>query len=112
MDKFKEKVKEKATELFDKYYIIQDVICWDGDKLSKELEELYKRSGDGYNKYWVELARSSCMVAVNEIIEAVEKDSRTEHFWWEVLSEVVFMDYDPMVSDYMISKARNEAKDL
>ena len=52
------------------------------------------------------------MVAVNEIIEAVEKDSRTEHFWWEVLSEVVSMDYDPMLSDYMISKARNEVKDL
>lgn len=95
MDKFKEKVKDKAIELFDKYYLIQDIIFYDGDEFSEELKELYGKGEKGFNRYWIELARSSCMIAVNEIIEAVEKDSRTEHFWWEVLSEVVRRDFEP-----------------
>jgi len=69
--------KEKAKELVDKYFQIAENIEWTTDEEKKEKSEKYNDDlGNDVLIYWNRLAKESALIAVDEIIKALE-----EHHW-------------------------------
>lgn len=63
--------KEKAKELVDRYYKIQNSEDLGNEQLNKDMEALYKERGEEIEPYWRQLAKDSALIAVDEIIETL-----------------------------------------
>lgn len=64
--------EETATELFEKFYAIQEFNDWTNDKsMISLLEDLNEEHSAAWEVYWNNLAVSSASQAVTEIIDAL-----------------------------------------
>lgn len=64
--------EETATELFEKFYAIQEFNDWTNDKsMISLLEDLNEEHSAAWEAYWNNLAVSSASQAVTEIIDAL-----------------------------------------
>lgn len=64
--------EETATELFEKFYAIQEFNDWTNDKsMISLLEDLNEEHSDAWEVYWNNLAVSSASQTVTEIIDAL-----------------------------------------
>lgn len=67
--------KEKAEELVNKFAKIQEQIEWTKDKQLMELcGERNDDLGEEGEYYWHELAKKSALIAVDEILDALNSD--------------------------------------
>ena len=60
--------KEKAKELFDKYYQLAESIQWTDNETKVKAEKFNDELGTDVLKYWNELAKQSALVAVDEML--------------------------------------------
>ena len=88
------KPKEKAKELYEKYYNIQGEVQWDTTTENKEKAENFNNElGEDVDLFWVELAKQSSIIAVNEILHECwdirEIDlEKSYDYWIEVKQEI------------------------
>lgn len=68
--------QEKAKDLLDKLSVLQEKIEWGNSKLKTEAGLIYEKNNIEYNEYYDELAKQSALIAVDEVIKALE-----EHKW-------------------------------
>ena len=62
--------KEKAKQLFDKFFNEQIQIDWTDDQgILKNAENNYLKNKDEQDIYWQKLAIHSALIAVDELIE-------------------------------------------
>tara|TARA_R110000868_G_scaffold384310_1_gene651755 strand:+ start:1240 stop:1554 length:315 start_codon:yes stop_codon:yes gene_type:complete len=62
--------KEKAQELLDNFFIIQQQIKWtENEYYLTKCEKLNEEIEDEANHYWKELAKKSALIAVDEILD-------------------------------------------
>jgi|688.fasta_scaffold2632754_2 hypothetical protein len=91
--------KEKAEELFKKYYILAESINWSNEDTQKKAEKYNDDLGEDVLYYWHELAKRSALIAVDEIIKSgpsfpydIQFDSmphfRSLKYWEEVKQEI------------------------
>ena len=79
--------KEKAKELFDKYYQLAESIQWTDNETKVKAEKFNDELGTDVLKYWNELAKQSALIAVDEIIKAIGNNSES-HIWIKVKQEI------------------------
>jgi hypothetical protein len=60
--------KEKAQELFNKYFAVAKSIEWSSEETVLKAEKLNDELGDDVLIYWHELAKQSALIAVDEIL--------------------------------------------
>ena len=60
--------KEKAQELFNKYFAVAESIEWSSEETALKAEKLNDELGDDVLIYWHELAKQSALIAVDEIL--------------------------------------------
>jgi pyridoxine/pyridoxamine 5'-phosphate oxidase len=91
------KPKEKAKELFDKYYKLAESIEWTDKQTSKKAEKMNDKLGQDVLFYWNELAKQSALIAVDLAIEEsvlfeygnpILLDKRL-FYWQEVQQEII-----------------------
>jgi hypothetical protein len=86
--------KEKAQELFNKYFAVAESIEWSSEETALKAEKLNDELGDDVLIYWHELAKQSALIAVDEIIEFLLQASKYLAFpqqviyWNEVKHEI------------------------
>jgi hypothetical protein len=81
--------KEKAEELFNKYYILAESINWSNEDTQKKAEKYNDDLGEDVLYYWHELAKRSALIAVYEIYNSgllVFVDD--EQYWHDVKQEI------------------------
>jgi hypothetical protein len=61
--------KDKAKELFDKYFKLAESIEWTDKQTSKKAEKMNDKLGQDVLKYWNELAKQSALIAVDEMLD-------------------------------------------
>jgi hypothetical protein len=62
--------KEKAQELFNKYFAVAESIEWSSEETALKAEKLNDELGDDVLIYWHELAKQSALIAVDEIVKS------------------------------------------
>ena len=78
--------KEKALELYEKYYNIQGKIEWNTTTENKEKAENFNNElGEDVDLFWVELAKQCALIAVDEILKEVVL---TTMYWQQVKQEI------------------------
>lgn len=90
------KPKEKAQELFNRFYDLQDSEDLGNEQLNKDMEALYEELGAEIEPYWVELAKNSALIAVNDILYVLNdyhnqdcKINQTKiQYWQDVKQEL------------------------
>lgn len=85
------KPKEKAIQLVEKYYKIQDSEDLGNEQLNKDMESLYKERGEEIEPYWRQLAKSSALIALDEVLDSLKfqfPDSKYLEQWQEVKEEI------------------------
>jgi len=90
------KPKEKAKELYEKYYNIQGEVKWDTTTENKEKAENFNNElGEDVDLFWVELAKQCALIAVNELINSNPHSNplntnveSTMSYWQEVKQEI------------------------
>ena len=83
--------KEKAKELFNHYFDIQDDISWGNESIINEAEDFYTKHQDYIDEYWAKLANRSALIAVDLIIYHTEQDGSNiplYQFYVEVKKEI------------------------
>jgi len=85
--------KEKAEELVDNFYQLAENIQWTNDDEKKEKSEKFNDElGNDVLIFWNELAKQSALIAVDEILKAVESDwsfmEARQEYWQEVKQEL------------------------
>ena len=85
--------KEKAIELFDKYYQIAESIEWTDNETMVKAEKFNDDLGGDVLRYWNELAKKSALIAVDEILNAIdwhdfEHPNDEINYWVEVKQEI------------------------
>jgi hypothetical protein len=60
--------KEKAQELFNKYFAVAESIEWSSEETALKAEKLNDELGDDVLIYWNELAKQSALIAVDEML--------------------------------------------
>jgi hypothetical protein len=65
--------KEKAQELFNKYFAVAESIEWSSEETALKAEKLNDELGDDVLIYWNELAKQSALIAVDEMLSKDEK---------------------------------------
>jgi hypothetical protein len=61
--------KEKAEELFKKYYILAESINWSNEDTQKKAEKYNDDLGEDVLYYWHELAKRSALIAIDEMLD-------------------------------------------
>jgi hypothetical protein len=65
--------KEKAKELVEKYFNIQEEIKWtNDDTIIKKYQEQYEEQSIEVEPYWKLLAKQCALIAVEELIQQQE----------------------------------------
>ena len=87
------KPKEKAKELFDKYYEIAQSIEWTDNETKVKAEKFNDELGTDVLKYWHELAKESALIAVDELIDQCWNYREIDlglalEYWQEVKQEI------------------------
>ena len=78
--------KEKALELYEKYYNIQGKIEWNTTTENKEKAENFNNElGEDVDLFWVELAKQCALISVDEILKEVVL---TTMYWQQVKQEI------------------------
>jgi hypothetical protein len=76
--------KDKAKELFDKYFKLAESIEWTDKQTSKKAEKMNDKLGQDVLFYWNELAKKSALIAVDLILSEFYADD----FYLEVKKEL------------------------
>lgn len=79
--------KEKAQEIFDKYYQLAESIEWTDNETKVKAEKFNDELGSDVLIYWNELAKKSGLIAVDEILELVCSIDGTD-YWQEYYEQV------------------------
>ncbi len=83
--------KEKAQELFNKYFAVAECIEWTTNKeILVKAEKINDELGDDVLIYWIELAKKSALIAVDEILLLITLITYqpTIDYWQEVKHEI------------------------
>ena len=82
--------KEKAKELVDYFYNLQEKIEWGNDDLKKEAGDIYEKNNIYYEEFYKELSKQSALKVVNEILEAqfVSIKLHEIEYWENVRREI------------------------
>lgn len=62
--------KEKAKELVDYFYNLQEEIEWGNDDLKKEAGDIYEKNHMYYEDFYKELSKQSAFKVVYEILNS------------------------------------------
>ena len=88
--------KEKAKELVEKYFNIQEEIKWtNDDTIIKKYQEQYEEQSIEVEPYWKLLAKQCALIAVKELIEdnklneEVVNGGLNKSFWEQVKQELL-----------------------
>jgi hypothetical protein len=85
--------KDKAKELFDKYFKLAESIEWTNKQTSKKAEKMNDKLGQDVLFYWNELAKKSALIAVDEILDLSIGHFDDLHpfvnFWQQVKQEII-----------------------
>ena len=82
------KPKEKAEELYKKYYNIQGEVKWDTTTENKEKAENFNNElGEDVDLFWVELAKQCALIAVDTVLWMASHYA-TIDYWNEVKQEI------------------------
>jgi len=86
------KPKDKAKELYEKYYNIQSKIEWLTTTKNKEKAENFNNElGEDVDLFWVELAKQCALIAVDEIIQSIDNimiPNPFNQYWNKVKQEI------------------------
>jgi hypothetical protein len=66
--------KEKAQELFNKYFAVAESIEWTNKETSAKAEIMNDELGPDVLIYWNELAKKSALIAVDEILDVIPNE--------------------------------------
>jgi|688.fasta_scaffold1488008_2 hypothetical protein len=82
--------KEKAQELFNKYFAVAESIEWTNKETSAKAEIMNDELGPDVLIYWHELAKKSAVIAVDEILLLITLITYqpTIDYWQEVKHEI------------------------
>jgi hypothetical protein len=84
--------KEKAQELYEKYYNIQGKIEWNTTTENKEKAENFNNElGEDVDLFWVELAKQSALIVVDEIVKEIDiimLPNPFKQYWNKVKQEI------------------------
>jgi len=86
--------KEKAKELYDKYYLLAELIEWTDKETSMKAEKFNHELGSDVLKYWNKLAKQCAIIAVDEIIKETDTyydtliASERKLYWEQVKTEI------------------------
>lgn len=81
--------REKAQELFNRFYDLQDAEDLGSEQLNNDMEALYEERGQEMEPYWVELAKNSALETTNVILEDTKEDHPYMYEWYlEVKQEI------------------------
>jgi NAD+--asparagine ADP-ribosyltransferase len=82
--------KDKAKELVDYFYNLQEKIEWGNDDLKKEAGDIYEKNNIYYEEFYKELSKQSALKVVNEILEAqfVSIKLHEIEYWKNVKREI------------------------
>jgi hypothetical protein len=90
--------KEKAEELFKKYFDLTESIEWTkNENVLEECEKFNTKENVDVEFYWNQLAKKSALIAVDEICEILEDngftfieyhDRTTIEYWLQVKQEI------------------------
>ena len=86
------KPKDKAKELYEKYYNIQGKIEWNTTTENKEKAENFNNElGEDVDLFWVELAKQSALIVVDEIVKEIDIimiPNPFKQYWNKVKQEI------------------------
>jgi hypothetical protein len=84
------KPKDKAKELVDYFYNLQEKIEWGNDDLKKEAGDIYEKNNIYYEEFYKELSKQSALKVVNEIIYETqfEVPNIRQKYWLTVKHEI------------------------
>jgi hypothetical protein len=81
--------KEKAQELFNRFYDLQDAEDLGNEQLNKDMEALYEEREAEIEPYWQLLAKKSALETINVILEDTKEDHPYMYEWYlEVKQEI------------------------
>ena len=66
--------KEKAQELFNKYFAVAESIEWTNKETALKAEKLNDELGNDVLIYWHKLAKQSALIAVDEILDVIPNE--------------------------------------
>ena len=88
--------QEKAQELVDRFYDLQDSDDLGNEQLNKDMEALYEERGAEMEPYWQLLSKNSALLAVDELIRITNykctlstyREDETTDYWESVKKEL------------------------
>ena len=85
--------KEKAKELFNRYYEMAYSIEWTDNETKVKAEKFNDELGTDVLKYWNELSRQNALIAVQELIDQCHSYREIDlgmslDYWEEVKQEI------------------------
>ena len=83
------KPQEKAKELVDKYYKLAESIEWTDNETSVKAEKFNDELGTDVLRYWNELAKTSALLAVDEMLNEYWSHDTSRRDWWQEVKQEI-----------------------
>lgn len=81
--------KEKAKELVETFYKLQENIDWGNENAKKEAGIIYENNKVDYEEFYRKLAKESALICVDETLKTIGSDIFFEYkYWQEVKFEI------------------------
>lgn len=84
--------KEKAKELYNKFYQLSDSIEWTTDEETKQKAGKFNDElGSDVEKFWVEYPKQCALIALDEILNVIHRDMNYQNvyaYFLEVKQEI------------------------
>ena len=80
--------EEKAKDITQRFFSLQEMIEWGDDDLKEETNSMYLENQIEYDSYYYNLAKASALMYVNDVLNLDCGDAIDKNYYEEVELEI------------------------